>query len=306
MKELLKALLSKTLNIDDSKFDDLVKIDKDGKVEDGVLDSLLGLDKARIKTIDDTHNVALGERHKNGLSQGKKETLDIFEKDLKTKFDFKSDSKGIELINEIIISKAKPGETIEMTTEQIQVSKTYLDGIEAVEKTKVDAVADALKPLQEQIQGFERAGSLNIVNRVANGIIDSLNPRFSDDKVKASNQRNVILDTLATLNFKVEGERITLLNDKDELLVDEHKNPIKFEERVKSVTTNLYDLKESTERKGGGPDDDPEDGDDPKPFKWNGQTPKDFNEYTKLVSEADSPKEKKEILESWHASQYAE
>jgi len=85
--------------------------------------------------------------------------------------------------------------------------------------------------------------------------IDGLNPKFSEDKTKASNQKKMIIDRLSNMNYKVDNDRVTLLDSKGELLEDEHRNPIKFEDKVKELTTSLFDLNASKKRSSGGGDD---------------------------------------------------
>jgi hypothetical protein len=303
MEKELRALLSKTLNIDDSKFAELVKTDEDGKLISIEVDEILKLDKERVEKLTKPDEVALKERFNNGLAKGKQESLNLHEKSLKEKYNLKSEKKGVDLVAEIITANTKSNKTDEMTPEKIKVSKTFLDMIESKDGEKQVAINEALEPLNKQIKGFERQSTLSIVNRTANGIIDGLNPRFSEDKVKASNQRNVIIDTLGRLNYKVDGERITMLNDKGEQLDDEHGNPVKFEDRVKGITVDLYDLKESKSRKSGGSEEDDDDK-TKKAFKWNGVSPKDQKEYQSLIEKADSLEEKRAIVDAWQKQEY--
>lgn len=304
MKEDLKALLSKTLNIDDSKFAELVKIGEDGKVEEIKINEILELDKARVKELSTAKEDQLKERFNNGYAKRKEEGLTEFEKNLRDKFEIQSDKKGIDLVADIVSAKAK-SKGGELTPEAIKVSATYLDMMKEMEKKTESAIADAVKPYEEKVSTFERQSVLNVVNQKANGIIDSLNPIFSEDKVKANNQRKVILDSLGSYNYKIEGDHVVLLNENGEQLTDDHKQPVKFEEKVRNVTENLYDLSTSKKRSGGGGDNEEEDGDEGgKKFKWNGVTPKDQKEYQTLIANADSLKEKKAIMASWQKEAY--
>jgi len=300
MEKLLEALVSKTLNIDSSKFAELVKTE-DGELKKDALKILLEQDATRVQNLKLADETELKTRFDNGYAKAKSETLKELEKEIKTTFEFTSDKKGVELINEIVAAKSKVDKTVEITPEKIKQSKIYLDMMDIKEAEKSKAVEDVTSQFQGKIEQFEKQGTLSVVNKKASKIIDALNPILSKDLTKASNQKNTIFEKLGKYNFKVEDDRIILLNEKNELLEDEHRNPVKFENVVKDVTCSLFDLAESKERKSGGGTED-EDGKGDEKFEWNGVAPKTQKEYQLMINNAKTLDEKKAIMKSWNDS----
>ena len=301
MDELLERYLSKTLNIDKSKLAELVK-NEDGELKKDALKILLDQDATRVQGLKTADDDLLKERFENGYAKAKKETLSGFEKDLKTTYEISSDKKGLDLINEVISAKTK-SDGKEITPDIVKTSKTYLDMLDIKEQEKVAKIKEVEDKYVGEINTYKRQSSLAIVNKKASKIVDTLNPILSKDPVKASNQKQVIFDRLADTNFKVEDDRIILLNKDGNLLEDEHRNPIKFEDKVKDITIGLYDLNEAKKRSSAGADDEDDDAKGKEAFKWNGQAPKNKAEYHNLVQEAGSLEEKKAIMKSWNDSQ---
>jgi hypothetical protein len=302
MDDLLERYLSKTLNIDSSKLAELVK-NEDGELKKDALKILLGEDATRVQGLKSADETELKTRFDNGYAKAKKESLGLFEKDIKANFEISSDNKGLDLITEIVSAKTKSNGT-EITPDIVKTSKTYLDMVDLKNTEQSTKVKEVENKYLGEISTYKRQGSLSIVNKKASAIVDTLNPILSKDPAKASNQKQVIFDQFAKINFKVEDDRVILLNKEGNLLEDSHRNPIKFEDKIEEITVGLYDLNESKKRSSAGADDDDDDKKKGKDaFKWNGQAPKNKKEYSDLVNAADSLEEKKAIMASWNESQ---
>lgn len=292
--EILIKFASKTFGMTEQQVAELVKTDE-GELKSDALKILLDEDKKRIEA----RKAKETEMFDNGYSKAKSEVLSGFEKEVKTQFGLDSDSKGLDLISEVIENKAKPGKTAELTPDAIKKSSTYIDAINKL-KTDNEAAVNAVKQEYEgKIGEFKQKEIYRTIGEAADKIVNQLNPIFSKNLDIAANQRKQIHKELQSRKFELnESGKIVPLTADGKPLEDDHGHPVGFENVVKTVTTSLFDLNESQQRSSGG-DEGAGGGDGGGDNTWQGTAPKTEKEYMSMIANAKDVEEKKAITAAW-------
>ncbi|MCA9497105.1 MAG: hypothetical protein KC589_09240 [Nanoarchaeota archaeon] len=259
------------------------------------------MDKKRVDAIEKASDDQLKERFDNGYAKAKQEVLSDFEKSVRDKFSFSSDKKGVDLISELVSSKLKSVKDGAIDPDQIMKSSTYMDMIKQKDDEKLAEIEKIKGSYEDQISSYKKAEVNKVLSEKAMSIIDGLKPVFSSNSEVAANQRKTLInDILNSGKFELNDKgSIIPLNEDGKVLLDDHKNPVKYDDIVINRTKSLFDIQVAKDRSSsggaGGSDDDKE-----KPsFKWDGNAPKNSNEYIKLIQSAGSLEEKAAITESW-------
>lgn len=293
MENILIGFASKTLGMTEQQVAELVKTDE-GELKPDALKLLIAEDKKRI----DARKAKETEMFDNGHSKGVSETMSKFEKEVKDKYGFNSDSKGVDLIAEIIEKNAKPGGKVELTPEAIKKSSTYIDAINKLKADNETAINSVKQDYEAKIGDFQKKEAYRTVGEAADKIVNSLNPIFSKNLDVAANQRKQIHKELQSKNFQLNDDgKIVPLKPDGKPLEDDHGHPVSFETVVRNVTTGLFDLNESSSRGSGG--DEGAGGGGGEATTWSGTAPKTEKEYMEMISKAKDLDEKKAITEAW-------
>jgi len=296
--ELLRAYVSRTLNMDNDQVAELVKTDDKESIKEDALDLLLAKDVTRVDKLKGKGDTT--EAFNNGHKKGTTEALGKLEKEAKETFEIASEAKGLDLITAIVEHKTNGLKNKEVTPDEIKKSTTYLQAMDKAKAERTAAVEEVTNKLGLEISGFKKQASMaNVYNRADTYIDSDLNPIWSKDATRAANQRKQIHKLIGERNFDIkENGKIVPLTADGKLLEDAHGHPIDFRSLVKQDTTSLLDLHESKPREGaGGVEDPPPGGKDG--WNWNGQKPKNDDEFIKLVGKATSTEEKAAIRDSY-------
>jgi len=300
-KELIAAFIGRTLN---KSADEVAALlipkadDVDGSFEPTVLEELLKHDVTRVQGFTTKNQ----EFFDNGVKKAQKETLEKFEKQLKEKFDFTEDKKGLDLIDAIVMAKIK-SQGGELDEEKIKKSETYLKTVDRLQKEKEEALANEttkFKDLESSIQKQEIAKN---IRSKAREIILELNPvlpegKTSDGKSKADIQvEKLINELLNEYTFETKGEEI-LISKENKLLEDVHSNRIDFKKFVTEKASSNWDFKEGESKKGTGNSND--NANSQNVNKYKGPALLSADDYTKAIQTAKSDDEKIEITKVWN------
>lgn len=287
-KDLLE-FLSKTLNLDESGVTAL--FNADGSPKDDSLQKMLDLDKSRVMKL---QKGKLDE----GYNKAKKEVLTQFETDVKTKFGIDSDKVGVDLVSEIIETKTPKGDAI--TDEQVKKHRAYLDLQESIPLKIKDAVKDSETKFNNYKTQVERGQSLSAVKQKALTIFESLKPILSTDPNKAANQKEVFLKLFDAGNYRIENERIIMLNADGTDKTDEHANRVDFDKFVKDAATGLYDFQQTDPKGSPGAGGGAAGGGGGKPV-----VVKDEADFEKQYLEAKTTPDKIAISKAWQETKAA-
>jgi hypothetical protein len=231
MNKVLLEFLSKTLSLDENGVTSL--FNEDGSPKDDSLQKFLELDAARVAKLQKG-------KFDEGVKKAQKDVMSKFETDLKTKLGIESDKVGVELVEEIIASKTPQG--TELSEEQVTKSKWYLD----LKENQQKAIKEAVKAKETEHNNYkaqvERNQALSVVKQKALTLFESLKPILSSDPAKAAKQKEVFLKQFDQDNYRMEGERIILLNPDGTDRTDPHGIRVEFDSFVKESASSLYDF----------------------------------------------------------------
>lgn len=297
LNKLLSAFFGRTLNLTDAEVAELLYSNSDGtELKPDALDNILNKDTLRIQKFKDERQVY----HDNGYKKAQKEALTKLENDIKEAFEISSDSKGIDLIQEIV--NAKVSTTEGMAEEKVKVHPTYTKAINELNK-KIKETEGAWKDKYEaREKDLSKQNAFQGVKSKAKNILESLKPILPSDNTKAEKQLTWFFQELGQFEFDDQEGTILIMKD-GKLLEDGHGNRINFDAFIKEKAASIWDFQQGTAKTGTG------NGKDGKalPAIVAGQTdlkvPKDKLELSRMISEAKTPEERVAISDAWEKAQ---
>src|SRR5574344_1651530 len=231
-KKILIGLLSKAYNIDESKFTDLENsIEGEGK-EDALIDSLAAFD---VQKVDDLKS-QINKAREEGIGRGTKESLTNFEKKLIEAFGLEdSNSKGIDLVKEIVQKHVSDKGGKQLTDEEVKRHPLFLDLEERRRKEIAETEQTWQSKYNELNSSIERNQKLSKVKQKVNEILTGLNPILPTSENARQNQLNQFLSQFESLNYQIEDDkgRIVILDENGSPLTDNHNNIIQLDSFVK-------------------------------------------------------------------------
>jgi hypothetical protein len=306
-KEVIIAFFGKTYNLPaDEVAAKLLKQEADGTDTfiDTALTEALNFDVARVTTINEDKQTMFD----NGYKKAQKESLEKFEKEAKEKYGVTSDKKGIELVDELILSKIK-AQGVDLDDDKIRKSKVYLDAVAELKKEKEAAVTEAetkYKDLETSIQQKEISNS---IRKSAKELILAANPilpegKLPDGRLKADIQVERLIDELlAEHKFETKDGKTFVHNAKGELMKDAHLHPIEFKNFINDKVVERWDLKEGAAKRAPGNSNDDND-DANKDKKYSGPVISSVDEYSKAMASAGTDEKLKiDITKHWNENQ---
>lgn len=283
------------------------------ELEDKVLE-LETSEEAR-KEFFDLHKAKVSEIKKTALDDGHKKAtktaLTKLESEIKEKFGIDSEKQGLELIEDVVATKAASSESKEVTEDDVKKHPVYL-ALEK-EKSKAEKTFDATlqAKIKEVEEGFAKKETVKTVADKAISQFMELNPVLSSDATKAEKQKALIRKQVETGNFKIEGDTILILNADGSRLEDDHGNAVKFEDYVKNTADEFgFEFKVANDRdssgggSNGGVGGDGNQGGTGSEKKYTGKLPTNEAEYAALLFDNTlSPDQKSEVDAHWTKSQ---
>jgi len=297
--ELLRQYLAKTLNLDTEQVAELVKTDDKESIKPDALDLLLAKDVERVDKLKAKGGDSK-EAFDNGYKKATAEVISKLEKDAKDLFEITTEAKGLDLITAIVEHKTKGLKDREITADEIKKSAVYLNAIDKTKQESEQKIQQITEQFQGEIAGFKKKeGLVSVLQKADNYIDNELKPIWSKNPATALSQRKQIHGLISRRAYETkEDGRIVPLNGDNQLLEDAHGHPINFNDLIKQDVTSLLDLQVAENRKGAGElEDDPGAGKDG--WNWNGQKPKNDEEFISMVQKATSTDEKKAIRDSY-------
>jgi hypothetical protein len=282
-KELLLALVSKTLNMDEK--DAAASLyNEDGTLKEvsNALNDLLAKDAERISVIKADVKKQSEKAFDNGYSKAKAEVMPEFEKSIKEKFSIKSDKKGLELIEDLTASLTKTGANPVITDDLIKVSPVYLNAEKQwMEKEK--SIVETYEKQINEIKGqFELNQTLSTVTSVAQKILfESVKPELPKSDIAKQTQLTKFFDDFKTYKYQINKDSkgqdiITVLDNEGKRVENQQGHPVPFELLVKEKAELHFDIPKQDARssaQGTG-----------KEGKFSFAKPKDDNEFVEQMT----------------------
>lgn len=253
MKTLLLAVLTKQFNKTDAELSPLI-FDADDKVKDTALQSLLDMDAARIKRYKDDATT----QHDNGYKKAQKEELTKYEKKLKDTFGIETDKIGEELLAEIKVNAVgKDGKKSNLTEDEIKKHPVFIAYEKEQKKLREDAISAKDKEFSDYKTGIEKATRMSTVKEKVNSIYSSLNPILpSKDTAKNERQKKLFLKEFDSFDYETQTDGTILIIENGKRKETPQGHPVLFDDFVKEMVTNYYDLPAQKPKGSSGNDDD--------------------------------------------------
>ncbi len=256
-KEILAQAFKVILDVEEKQVAEL--FDSEGSLTDTSLQTILDLDKARIKAIRDENATEITAATAKGYSKAQAEILDGKEAEIKKKYGVKSDKKLVDLIDEIIAEKSK-GTPGQMTEDEIKRSKPYLDLQDKLTSTEETLKAERDAEVEKVKKEFQKKDTLKVVSKFIKEEVRKMNPvlptndKGEVDEVKADLQIQPIVDKLMAENdFSVDEAngkvRIVPLDKEQKPRVDGHNRRIEIAALVKTEAEARFTFRKAEPKK---------------------------------------------------------
>lgn len=165
-----------------------------------------------------------------------------------------AEKTGIELtegrtLDEMIEEYAERNRKKSLTDADIKTHPLYRD----LEKStvKVDEY-NKLKSEHEQfIANFQRKSLLDQVKPKVWGIVSSMNPILEQNPKVADTRKNMFLSAFDAYDYQIDGDEVIVMKDGNRI-EDQFKNPLKFDEFVKSHAADYFEFNKQDPKGGAG------------------------------------------------------
>lgn len=300
LKKLITGFFGKTLNLTADEVAELIYSNSDGsELKPDALDVLLSKNSAKIQQFKDERQVY----HDNGYKKAQKEALTKLEEQIKEAFEISSDSKGIDLIQEIVNSKISTTEGL--ADEKVKVHPLYTKTVNELNK-KIKETEGAWKDKYEaREKDLSKQNAFQGVKEKAKQILGNLKPILPSDNTKAEKQLTWFFQELGQFEFDEQDGTVIIMKD-GKLLEDNHGNRVNFDAFIKDKASSIWDFQQGTPKSGTG---NGKDGKNQAANPANDseiRTPKDKAEFAKMIAEAKTPEERVAISEVWNKAQATE
>lgn len=296
IKILLKYFATQHGITEEAAAELLLKKSEDGKqiateLSDEAVKILAEKDKERVEKL--KGNVDKTKIFNEAYNKAKKEEVGKVEKTLAERFNLDNSLKLDELITAIAESKAPKGG--ELTDESVKKHPLYVS-LERAKTTELKELTDSHKAELEKVQKTQQKASVvSSVTKSAMGYFDSFNPVLSEDKVRATNQRNEFAKKFADYDYEpISGSNDYVILDKDgKRLEDGHGNALTLEAFTRQLAEPVFDFAVQNPKGNSGNEG-----------KAGGavKAPNNEDEYNTAIFNASSPEERAEITAAWEAS----
>lgn len=281
MEEILLAFTAKALNMNEDEIKETLE-------SDGGLEALQSKYATHIKAQKDA-GYKSAERKVNALWEGK----------ISNTFNIQSDTKGTELLDEVketVEAQSAPETPKELTEAQLKKLPYVMNLEKQVQEIGKTAEEKWQKVLSEKEEAWQQKELFGQVKDKGLQIFESLKPILSEDPNRAAAQKNIFLRELENYKYMVnEGQIILLDRETGERKNNDQGYPIKFDDVVKNITTQYFDLQVSEKRASTGRKTDDQTTLPPV------TVPKTREEYAKFLDSDATPEVKQQVMEQYYS-----
>jgi len=215
-----------------------------GTSEQELLDSLKNPDNAEEfrskeeieQILNDGFSAKFQEVIKQQQGRAKRETLSGLEKELKQKFEIDTTKQGIDLIEEIVNSRAaaaaKAASEKEISEGEVKNHPIFQSAITTLQKEK-EAVLQEFTGFKQSIEQQRKQAK---VHNVLKSELMKLNPILPEGKEQFA--LDAWLKMFDVNQFQIEGEKLKLVDSEGNPMLDEKYNPVGITDLV--VRNNIF------------------------------------------------------------------
>lgn len=243
-KKIITGFLSRAYKLDDGKLAELLKDGEDGITEDDAITALLELDSTRVATIKKATDTT--GKFQEGYAKAKKEERENFEKEIRERFGIESDTTGVDLIDEIVTTKAeKGGKKGEVTEDDVKKHPVY-QTLETRYKKDIKAKEDEWQAKLTEVETkYKSENTFGTVKSKALTLLDGLKPVLPGNPEIASNQKQWFIGALKDYQFDIQdGDRVVVMKD-GKVVEDGHGNSLDFTDLVKTTASKFFEFQKN-------------------------------------------------------------
>jgi len=247
MKEFITALLTKTLNLSAEKVASL--FNEDGsELLPNALNEILALNSTHVNALK-TENQTYFD---NGYKKAQSEVLVSKEKEVKEKFGFNSDKKGLELIEEIIISEA--GKKVNLQGDNVKLHPEFVklqDELNAKIKT---TETDWQSKFDNREKDIVKEKNLTNISKKADTLLAQYG--LPEDANLSANQKILLKFELDKYNFQPNGDDFIISDNEGKPVNDEHGHRITVDTLIHKIASKYWLKLDGEQRRGSGASND--------------------------------------------------
>lgn len=218
-RELLTGVLAETLKMPQAEIDSLYESDE---LVDGAKDKIATAYANHIQSVKgsvQTDKKAVEEAERNGYSRGMKEALSNHEKKIKTEYGLDSSKQGLELIAELINSKANSDETLK---QKLSLSESVINDLRSEVEKSNNAFTEYKQKAEMEREMAEKSG---VIKSEALSHFNKSNPILPKDASKAEVWKNDYLNDFRGYGYEeVAGQK--MVTKDGVVLKDNYEHPI--------------------------------------------------------------------------------
>jgi hypothetical protein len=278
MKEFMLALLTKVFNKTEKEIADILFEKSEGGEEtlkEGSLNMILDLYESKLKKLREDSKGDKTKGFEDGYKKAEKEIMDDIESKLKEKYGTDSESRGVELVDEIV-EKFKKGSKLE--PDQVKMTDTFRDAEKQFRKQLKDKESEYQTKIGELQKGFEKDKTWNVVSKDIRKLLLESNPVLPSNQRAAENLVSLYVDSFRDYEWQVDesGDHFPVKDGKR--VEDNLGNPVVFKNLVTGRVPEYFDIKKQGDKGSAGNDNKSGAGQDGVPSSF-----KDDQEYLNYI-----------------------
>ncbi len=242
-KEVLHGLLTQAYGFNEEGVASLYNEDKTELAADAI-EKLLEADRNRIAKLKPDEKKIRDEVY----GRATREVRESFEKQIREKYQLKSDKQGVELIDDLVETFRSEGGGAGLTDDQIKKSKLFLDFAEQARNEKQTVITEYENKLNQFKAEVADKETWYTAKEAALTYLDSLNPILPKDPSKAQMWKEIYLNELKGVKREIRDGKIVLLDESGNDLQDGHGQRVSFETKAKEIADKLFEYSKGNER----------------------------------------------------------
>lgn len=190
-----------------------------------------------------------GDERKSQYNRGLKEGASKIEKEIKAKYEVESELEGVELVDQIVLSKV---EETKVVTKDISKHPEMLKARAEWESEQRKRDKAWEEKLEAKDKEFSRTILLDKVKAKGSVLLDEFRPILPEEPYKAAQWKQVFLNELMSYDYQ-EHDGDFIVKDKDgNALKDAHGYDRKFKEFTKDIADKYFSYHKAEERSSSG------------------------------------------------------
>jgi len=243
MKEFMLGLLTKVFNKSEKEIADILFEKSEGGEEtlkEGSLNEVLDLYEVKLKKLREDSTGEKTKKFEDGYKKAEKEIMDDLESKLKEKYGTDSESRGVDLVDEIV-DKFKKGSKLE--PDQIKLTDAYRDMEKQLRKQLKDKDSEWNAKIEEFQKTHEKEKVWSVVSKDIRKLLMESGPVLPSNQRAAENLVGLYVDSFKDYEWKAEesGDHFPVKDGKR--VEDNLGNPVNFKTLVTGRVPEYFDIK---------------------------------------------------------------